>query len=87
MLSFLFQLRTVTAQVAGNFSQQELKQFWIRVLFANLSDNTLQLLGKAISYEIMNKDSSEVIYDNPYDFSGIGLHGYTLNPTLFFTPE
>ena len=68
MLSFLFQIRTVTVQGAGIFLQQEFKQFWIRVRFAkHYSDNTLHLLGKAISYEVMNKDSSEVINDNPYD--------------------
>ena len=46
---------TFTAQDAGIYSQKELKHFWNRVLFTKHSDNTLQLLGKAISYEIMNQ--------------------------------
>merc|ERR1712122_246316 len=47
---------TFTAQKAGIYSQQELKHFWDRVLFAKHSDNTLQLLGKAIGYDFMKKN-------------------------------
>ena len=40
---------TFTAQDAGINSQKELKHFWNQFLFTKHSDNTLQLLGKAIS--------------------------------------
>ena len=40
---------TFTAQDAGIYSNTELDQFWIRVLFAEHSDTNLQLLGKSLS--------------------------------------
>ena len=82
---------TFTAQEAGIYSQTELKQFWNRVLFAKHSDNTLQLLGKAISYEFMSKQEFTAdIHNsnrNPYKTLRIGLHDYMLNLAPFFTPD
>ena len=49
--------------------------------------NTLQLLGKASSYEFMKKQSSEPLSDNPYRSPRIGLHDYMLNLTPFFYPD
>ena len=57
---------TFTAQDAGIYSQKELEHFWNRVNFTKHSDNTLQLLGKAFSYEFMIKQSAELLPDNPY---------------------
>ena len=73
---------TFTAQDAGIYSQKELKHFWNRVLFTKHSDNTLQLLGKAISYEFMNQQSDNSFPDNPYRSLRIGLHDYMFNLTL-----
>ena len=78
---------TFTAQDAGIYSQKELKHLWNRVLFTKHSDNTLQLLGKAISYEFMNQKSSGSLSDNPYRSLRIGLHDYMLNLTPFFSPD
>ena len=79
---------TFTAQDAGIYSQKELKHFWNRVLFTKYSDNTtLQLLGKAISYEFMSKQSSALLPDNPYRSLRIGLHDYMLNLTPFSSPD
>ena len=47
----------------------------------------LQLLGKAISYEFMNQQSSGSFPDNPYRSLRIGLHGYMLNLTPFCSPD
>ena len=63
---------TFTAQDAGIYSQKELKHFWNRVLFTKHSDNTLQLLGKAISYEFMNQQSDTSFPNNPYRSLRIG---------------
>ena len=78
---------TFTAQDAGIYSQKELKHFWNRVLFTKHSDNTLQLLGKAISYEFMNQQSTSSFPDNPYRSLRFGLHDYMLNLTPFFSPD
>ena len=78
---------TFTAQDAGIYSQKELKHFWNRVLFTKHSDNTLQLLGKAISYEFMNQQSDNSFPSNPYRSLRIGLHDYMLNLTPFFSPD
>ena len=78
---------TFTAQDAGIFSRKELKHFWNRVLFTKHSGNTLQLLGKAISYEFMNQQSAISFPDNPYRSLRIGLHDYMLNSTPFFSPD
>ena len=45
---------TFTAQDAGIYSQKELKHFWNLALYTKHSDNTLQRLWKAISYELMS---------------------------------
>ena len=78
---------TFTAQDAGIYSQKEFKHFWNRVLFTKHSDNTLQLLGKAISYEFMNQQSDNSFPSNPYRSLRIGLHDYMLNLTPFFSPD
>ena len=64
-----------------------MKHFWNRVLFTKHSDNTLQLLGKAISYEFMNQQSDNSFPDNPYRSLRIGLHDYMFNLTPFFSPD
>ena len=74
---------TFTAQDAGIYSQKELKHICNRVLFTKHSDNTLQLLGKAISYEFLNQQSASSFPDNPYRSLRIGLHDYMLNLTPF----
>ena len=43
---------TFTAQDAGIYSNADLNQFWNRVVFAKHSDTTLQLLGRAITYDL-----------------------------------
>ena len=50
--------------------------------------NLPQLLGKAISYEFMNQQSSGSFSDNPYRSPRIGLHDYMLNltPLLIGSP-
>ena len=49
---------TFTAQDAGIFSSKELSHFWSRVLFAKHSDTTLELLGKAITFDFINDNSN-----------------------------
>ena len=81
---------TFTAQEAGIYSQQELRNFWDRVLFAKHSDNTLQLLGKAISYDFMRKTETLPINSNspnPYNTLRIGLSDYMLNIAPFLDAE
>ena len=78
---------TFNAQDAGIYSQKELKHFWNRVLFTKHSDNTLQLLGKAISYEFMNQQSASSFPDNPHRSLRIGLHDYMFNLTPFFSAD
>ena len=63
----------ITAQDAGIWFQKY------------LSDITLQLFGKAISYEFIKKQTSDLLPDNPYKFLRIGLHDYLLNSTHFST--
>ena len=50
-------------------------------------DNTLQLLGEAFSYELLSKQYSELLPNNPYKYLRSGLHYYLLNLTPFFTAE
>ena len=64
---------TFAPQGASIYSQKELKHFWNHVLFTKHSDNTLQLLGKAIIYEFMSKQSSEFFSNNPYKSLRTGL--------------
>ena len=79
---------TFTARDAGIFSKQDLKQhFWDRVLFAKHSDNTSQLLGKAISYEFMAQTGTLPLtpkLDNSYNTHLISLSDYILNIAPFF---
>ena len=81
---------TFTAQDAGIYSNAELDQFWIRILFSKHSDSTLQLLGKALSYSFISSNTPD--YDansphgNPYNTLRIGLHNKLLNLTPLFTP-
>ena len=81
---------TFTAQDAGIYSNAELDQFWIRILFSKHSDPTLQLLGKALSYSFISSNTPD--YDansphgNPYNTLRIGLHNKLLNLTPLFTP-
>ena len=49
----------------GICSQKELKHFWNRVLLTKHSDNTLQLLGEAISYEFMSEQTPERLPNIP----------------------
>ena len=49
------------------------------------SDFTLQLFGKAISYEFITKQTSDILPDNPYKILRFGLHDYRLNSTPFST--
>ena len=77
---------TFTAQDAGIYSQKEVKHSWNRVLFTKHSDNISQLLGKAISYEFMSKQSSELLPDNPNRSLRIVLFDYMLNLTPFASP-
>ena len=72
---------TFTAQDAGIYSQKELKQFWNRVLFTKHSDNTLQHLGKANSFEYMRKQSSKLHPNDLYKSLWLGLHDFMLNVT------
>ena len=65
----------------------ELKPFRNRVLITKDSDSTLQLLGKATSYEFMSKQKSELLPDNTCMCLRIGLHDYMLNITPVFTPD
>ena len=71
------------------FTLKKNSNIWNRVLFTKHSDNTLQLLGKAMSYEFMSKQSSELLPDNPYRSLRIGLrtYDYMLNLTPFFSPD
>ena len=77
---------TCTAQNAGIYSKQDLEHFWDRVLFAKHSDNTLQLLGKAISYEFKSQTDTLPLdpkLNNPYNTFRIGLSDYILNIAPF----
>ena len=72
------------------YSNAELGQFWIRILFPKQSGSALQRLGKALSYSFIS--SSTPNYDaippheNPYNTLRIGLHDKLLNLTHLFTP-
>ena len=82
---------TFTAQDAGIYSNADLNQFWNRVVFAKHSDTTLQLLGRAITYDFLqsttgNSDNKKSSY-NPYNKVRIGLHDKLLSLTPLFTPE
>ena len=48
---------TFTAQDAGINSNAELDHFWNRISVSKLSDSTLQLLGKALSYSVISSNT------------------------------
>ena len=82
---------TFTAQDAGIYSNAELDQFWNRILFSKLSDSTLQLLGKALSYSFISSNTpnydANSPHENPYNTLRIGLHDCKLvYLTPLFTP-
>ena len=83
---------TFTAQDAGIYSNAELDQFWICILFSKHSDSTLQLLGKALSYSIFSSNTPNYDADSPQDSGNphntlrIGLHDKLSNLTPLFTP-
>ena len=81
---------TFTAQDAGIFSNAVLDQFWNRILFSKHSDETLQLLGKTLSYSFISSNTSDysdthISQTNPYNTPRIGLHDKLLNLTPLFT--
>ena len=78
---------TFTARDAEVYSQRDLKNFWNCVLLTKHSDNSLKLLGKALSYELMSKQSSELLPNEPYNSRQVCFHDYMLNLTPFLTPE
>ena len=80
--------KTFTAQDAGIFSNAELDQFWNRVLFANHSDTTLQLLGKSLSYDFLTVHNGPHSHtgSSPYNHLRIGLHDHLLNLLPLFNP-
>ena len=80
---------TFTAPDAGIYSNAELHQFWNRVLFAKLSDTTLQLLGKPLSYDFITVHNEHHSYtgSNPYNHLRIGLHDHLLNLLPLFNPD
>ena len=69
------------------FFSNEFKHFWKCVLSTKHSDNTFQLLGKAFSYDITSKQSSELLPDNPYQSLRNSLHDLMLNLAPFFNPD
>ena len=81
---------TFTAQDAGINSNAELGQFWNKILFSNLSDSTLQLLGKALSYSFISSSTPDYNanspHGNPYNTLRLGLHDKIMNLTPLFTP-
>ena len=57
---------TFTAQDAGIYSNADLNQFWNRVVFAKHSDTTLQLLGRAITYDFLQSTTEiQIIKNHP----------------------
>ena len=78
---------TLLAQDAHFYSQNEVKHFSNRVVFNKHPDNTLKLLGKAISNEIMSKQSYELLPSFQNKSLRVGLHDYMLSLTLCLTPE
>ena len=80
---------TFTAQDAGIYSNAEVDQFWNRVLFANHSDTTLQLLGKSISYDFITVHNEQHSHtgSNPYNHLRIGEHDHLLNLSPLFNPD
>ena len=80
---------TFTAQDAGIYSNAELDQFWIRVLFAKQSDTTLQLLGKSLSYDFITVHNDKHSYSGhkPYNLLRIGAHDHLLNLLPLFNPD
>ena len=65
-------------------------KFWNRILFSKLSDSTLQLLGKTLSYSFISFNSPKYDanspHENPHNTLRIGLHDKLLNLTPLFTP-
>ena len=78
-----------TAQDAGIYSNAELDQFWDRVLFAKISDTTLQLLGESLSYDFITMHNEHHFHtgSNPYNHLRIGLHDRLLNLLPLFNPN
>ena len=60
---------TFTAQAAGIYSNAELDQFWNKTLFSKLSDSTLQLFGKTLSYSFISSNTpyydENSLHENP----------------------
>ena len=80
-----------TAQDACIYSEEELDQFWNRILSSKHSDTTLQLLERALSYSFIftnspNYSDSHISQTNPYSTLRNGLHDKLLNLTPRFTP-
>ena len=80
---------TFTAQDAGIYTNAKLDQLWNRVLFAQHSDTTLQLLGKPLSYDFITVHNEQHSHtgSNPYNHLTIGLHDHLVNFLLVFNPD
>ena len=80
---------TINAQDAGIYSNAELDQFWDRVLFAKLSDTTLELLGKSLSYDFITVHNEQHSHtgSNPCNHLRIGLHAHLLNLLPLFNTD
>ena len=84
---------TFSAQDAGIYSSKELSHFWSRVLFAKHSDTTIELLGKAITYDFINDNTGSQSpyfktkhYSNPYGKLRYGFEDRVLNLLPFLAP-
>ena len=81
---------TFTAQGAGIYSNDELDQFWNRILFYKHFDSTLQIMGKALSYSFNSSNTpnydANSPHENPYNTLRFGLHYKLKNLTPLFTP-
>ena len=53
------QPNTFTAHQAGLYSPKHIKDFWNRILLTKHSDETIQVLGKAISYDFFQDSDIE----------------------------
>ena len=83
---------TFKAQDAGISSNAELDQFWNKILFSKLSDTTLQILGKSLSYSFIflntpDYSDTHISQTNPYNSLRISLHDKLLNLTALSTPS
>ena len=81
---------TFTAQDAGIYSNADFDQFWNSFLFSKLSNSTLQLLGKALSYSFISSNTPDYDanspHDKPYNTLRFSLHDKLINLTPLFTP-